>query len=109
MFPPVIARGHAVMPLERTGKVHHIGEFAVVNDLLDPHVRHDQQFGGADHLLVPDEYRRGKTMHLSEQPSKMTQCGPVLDRQLVEIEIPERILADLVADFPDLIRVFLDT
>ena len=48
-------------------------------------------------------------MHLPEQTAEMTQRGPVLGRQLMEIEIPERILADLVTDFPDLIRVFLDT
>ena len=73
MLPPVVARRHARITLERTGEIHHIGEFAVVNDLLDPHVRHDQQFGGADHLLVPDKYRRGAPS--TEEPGRLQSMG----------------------------------
>ena len=108
MFPPVIARGHAVMPLERTGKVHHIGEFAVVNDFLDPHIGHSQQLGSPDHLLVPHKPQRRKAVHGTEQTPEMIGRDAVLGGQLVEIEFPERVPADLIPDLADVIRIFLD-
>ena len=101
MFSAVVARRHARIPLEGTGKVHHTVKFTVIYDLLDPHIGHDQQFSGADHLLVPDKSRRRKTVYLPEETAEMIQGDPVFSGQPMEIEIPERVFADIIADLKE--------
>ena len=47
-------------------------------------------------------------MDFPEEQAEMIQRDPALGGCLMEIELPERVLADLVAHFPDLIRIRLD-